>query len=120
MKIATLAFGLTPTLDSVGGSSAGSSGPNLSSLVDSLLALINNLIPLVIGLGLLAFLWGVAQFIRSGEGDARARDDAKWMIGAGIIGLFVMVSVWGLVNFVHATFGLNDNQLPSPKFDRTK
>lgn len=59
---------------------------------------IANLIPIIIGLGLIVFLWGVLTYVLAkGEDDkSQARSYMIW----GIIGLFVMVAVWGLVNIL--------------------
>lgn len=64
--------------------------------------LINQLIPLVIGLALLVFLWGVLSYALAKEDGGK--DAAKGYMLWGIIALFVMVSVWGLVNIVQDTF----------------
>ncbi len=66
--------------------------------------IINPLIPVIMGLALLVFLWGVFKFIRA-EGDEKEQG-RKFLIW-GIVGLFVMVSIWGLVSILQYTFGLN-------------
>jgi hypothetical protein len=68
--------------------------------------LINRLIPFIIALTLLVFLWGVFKFVISG-GDSDARKEAQGYMIWGIIALFVMVSVWGLVNILVRTFNLD-------------
>ncbi len=70
--------------------------------------IINPLVPVLMAVAVLAFLWGVFTFIRA-EGDNKKK--AKDFIIYGIIGLFVMVSVWGLVNILQYTFRLNDTQI---------
>jgi hypothetical protein len=62
------------------------------------------LIPIVMSLGLLAFLWGVVQFIRKG-GDPKEREQGRQFMLWGIIGLAVMASVWGLVRVLTNTIG---------------
>lgn len=71
---------------------------------------ISNLIinPLIIFLGALAlvyFLWGLAQFLLTPE-DSGGREKAKRQIIWGIIGLFVMVSAFGILNLFLRTFGI--------------
>lgn len=51
------------------------------------------------------FLWGVIEYMRAG-GDEKKIKDARQKITYGIIGLFLMVAVWGIVKAVVATFGL--------------
>ena len=57
-------------------------------------------------------------------GDEEKKKEAKNTVIYGVIGLFVMVSIWGLVNILDSTLGLNGtasqtkantNQLPEPK-----
>ena len=62
--------------------------------------IINSIIPVVITFGLLFFLYGVVTYILDPKDVGKARDIMLY----GIIGLFVMVSVWGLVNLLSDTF----------------
>jgi len=55
--------------------------------------------PAIAGLALLAFFWGLAKFIFS-AGDEEKRSEGKKIMIWGIIALFVMVSIWGIVIFV--------------------
>jgi hypothetical protein len=72
------------------------------------------LIPLVFTLALLFFFWGVAQYIWS-QGDAK-EDGRKRMIW-GIVALFVMSTVWGLVAFLQSELlggpGQTDMKIPT-------
>lgn len=61
------------------------------------------IIPLLTGLGLLYFLYGLYLFM-SASGNETKRSDGKQYILYGLIGLFVMVSVWGLVSIISSTF----------------
>lgn len=80
-------------------------GANLNTVIINIARLIQDaIIPIVIGLGLLVFLWGVMKY-------GMARDDATRkesiaVITNGIIILFVMVSVWGLVWLFASFFGV--------------
>jgi hypothetical protein len=58
------------------------------------------LIPLAFALCILYFSWGVAKYIRAGAESEKAQEQAKNVIIWGIIGLFVAVSIWGLVRFI--------------------
>lgn len=85
---------------------------SLSSALNSLSALMMKLVPILIGLAVIAFLWGVMLFVFA-AGNEDKRKDGKWMMVSGIIGIVVMVSVWGLVAFVQSTFGLNSGGAPT-------
>jgi hypothetical protein len=60
---------------------------------------------IIIAIALITFLWGVVKYITSGA-DEEQRIGARNMMLYGIIGLFVMVSVWGLVYFVGSVVGI--------------
>lgn len=67
--------------------------------------LIRPLVPLLIGLGVVVFIYGVLVLMFS-EGGEKKEEGKQYMLW-GIVGIFVMVSVWGLVNILKGTFGLN-------------
>jgi hypothetical protein len=72
------------------------------SLVALFIGMIKTLVPLIVALTLLYFIWGIFQLVRSNSEDARK--EAIGVITYGIISLFVMVSVWGLVSLLTSTF----------------
>ncbi len=59
------------------------------------------------------FLWGVFQFVRS-AGDEDARKEGRDHIIYGIVGLAVMASVYGLVNFLTNTAQLTPSTVQVP------
>ncbi len=73
-----------------------------SSLVGSILpGIIRSAIVLVASLALLYFFWGLAEVIRTSKDDySEGRSKMLW----GIIILFVMFSVWGIVRLLQAEF----------------
>jgi hypothetical protein len=77
-----------------------------SSLLVLIATYINDAVPIVIGLGVLLFIWGVIGFIRNADNE-KERANARRFIIFGIIAIFVMVSVWGLVNIILNSLGLD-------------
>ena len=59
------------------------------------------LIPLVFALALLFFFYGVAKYIWSAGTD---KDEGKKIMVWGVIALFVMTSIWGIVKFIEGEF----------------
>lgn len=84
---------------------------NFTEFVCIILDGIEQLIPVVIGLTLLVFLWGLTKFIFS-AGDEKNIQAGKDLMIWGVIGLFVMVSVWGIVNIVYGSFFSGDIGIP--------
>ena len=85
---------------------------NFKGLVQIVIGLIQDLIPLVVALTLLVFIWGIFQLVRSNSEDSRA--EAIAVITYGIVSLFVMVSVWGLVNILVRSVNLDNTAPPAP------
>ncbi|HEY4483122.1 MAG TPA: hypothetical protein VI953_03040 [Candidatus Paceibacterota bacterium] len=81
-------------------------------LVDNAIGLSNPLVGIIIGLALLYFLYGVAQFILAAGNEEKVKEGRETMMW-GIIALFAMVALWGLANLVLSTFGLNDSSTVS-------
>mgnify|MGYP001591996243 CR=1 FL=1 len=71
------------------------------------------LIPIVFTLALLFFFWGVVKYIWS---EGQGKEDGRKVMVWGIVALFVMSSVWGIVRFLQDQIGLsttNTIQIPS-------
>lgn len=81
---------------------------DLRSAFDMIMVLINTYaIPFLIALAILYFLYGVLQFIMNADDDTK-RAAGRNKIIYGLVGLVVMVSVWGLIGFVQRSFGLQN------------
>lgn len=78
---------------------------NLTTLISFVGDTINRLIPVVIALAVLTFFWGLVGYIfkAGGKGGAKSKD----IMIAGILGLFVMVSIWGLIRLLQNTLGVS-------------
>lgn len=67
-------------------------------------------IPMLVTLTVVVFIIGVLKYIAGADEAAKREEGRKFMI-YGIVGLFVMVSIWGLVGILQGTFGLGTNIL---------
>jgi len=67
--------------------------------------IIDNLIPIIAALALLFFFWGLATFILA-AGDEEKRKSGKQMMIWGIVALFVMAAIWGIIQFLGGLFGV--------------
>jgi uncharacterized membrane protein YidH (DUF202 family) len=74
--------------------------------------ILNAIVPVLVALGVVYFVWGVVQYMIGGEEEAKKK--GKDTILYGVIGLAVIVGIWGLVNIVVNTFGLGGQQPPLP------
>lgn len=79
----------------------------LKSFIDNVVALIiNPLIALLMAAALAYFIWGAALFILNAA-ESEERKKGKQHLIWGIIGIFIMVSVIGILRIVTATFGVD-------------
>ena len=100
IKIYLLAFLLLPSI---------TFAAELSGTKDLIRAvgdLIQLLTIIVAAIALLVFLWGLAMFIFKLGGDEKAVESGRTLMIWGVVALFVMVSVWGLVAFMQRELGL--------------
>lgn len=85
---------------------------NINSVLSLITSVLNAIVPIIIALAVVWFLWGVFQYVIASDPEEKtgARNHMIW----GIIGIFVMVSVWGLVNLLRDSFNLNNNVILPP------
>lgn len=69
-----------------------------------------SVVPLMFAAAVVLFLFGVVKFIQNAN-DSTEREQGKTFMIWGIVALFVMICVWGLVNVLGKTFGVQ-NVLP--------
>ena len=98
--IATLAF--APILAFAQGNFG-----NVSSLVDSLGTMVSKAIPIVFGILVIVFFWGLVKFIFS-SGNEESKADGKKIMLWGLIAMFIAASVWGIVTFARRSLGIGD------------
>ena len=80
---------------------------DFTTILSKVQQIIGLIVPIVISLAVIFFLWGLVGFItKAGSSKDDARDQMIW----GIIILFVMVSIWGLVALIQNTFGVRGTE----------
>jgi hypothetical protein len=96
-------------------------------------------VPILIGVALVVFFWGLVKYLNAGFGDIKKVEEARNLMIWGVISLTVMVSVWGIVKVLQGTFfkgvdlssppaipyfggggdgGAPDNGIPAEDYDR--
>lgn len=87
---------------------------DICNVASNIIYLINGvLVPVIFAVAFLVFLYGVASAYILSNGDPERVKSGHTLILWGIIGFVVMVSLWGLVNVVGNTFGLDGEFAPS-------
>ena len=81
----------------------------VEGLLTKLGRLIDIATPVVFALALLAFFWGLAVYIFN-QGNEEKKGQGKNIMIWGVIGLFVMVSVFGIVRILRETLGITTSE----------
>ena len=84
----------------------------ISGILCNIQNLINAAVPLLLALGVVYFVWGVVQYVIGGgeEAKKKGRDHVIY----GIIGLAIIIGLWGIVNLVVKTFISNPQTITVP------
>lgn len=83
---------------------------NIATAGDLIINTINNVIvPVLFAVAFIVFLWGAFQTFIVGANDPEVATKGKSLMLWGLIGFFVMVSVWGLVNILTGTISFGNN-----------
>jgi hypothetical protein len=87
---------------------------NLSDVGSFVINTINNvLVPVLFAIAFIVFLWGAFKTFILGANSEEVKEQGKNLMLWGLIGFFVMVSVWGLVNILTGTVSFGNNTGPS-------
>jgi uncharacterized membrane protein YidH (DUF202 family) len=76
----------------------------------------STLLPLVLVLALFIFCFGIFRYFIVGSTNQDARDSGKALMIWGILGLVIIVAVWGIVNFIIDSFLTTLSEGPSAGF----
>lgn len=88
------------------------------SYITAIGGFVETLTVIVAGLALLVFFWGLVKFIMN-AGDEEAVKEGKRLMIWGIVALFVMVSVWGIVRWIGLELNIGTGAAPKvPTFQR--
>ncbi|MEI8339090.1 MAG: pilin [bacterium] len=77
----------------------------ISTWIEQIQSIINSLVPVLVGLSVLFFIWSIFKYIKSD--DPKTKGDAAKGMMWGIVFLAVIVSVWGLVALLQNIFGVD-------------
>lgn len=109
VPVIALAQGATPRTCVVDASGASTTLGTILCKINELLGVI---VPILIALGVVYFIWGVVQYVIGTDEEAKAAGRQK--IIWGIIGLAVIIGVWGLVGILNRTFGVGAAGVVTP------
>ena len=82
---------------------------NLQTIVRGLGTVVNLLIPIAFAAAVVFFFWGLALYILNSGNEEKKAEGRRIMIG-GVIALFIMASIWGVVAFLRNALGVGTNK----------
>jgi hypothetical protein len=88
---------------------------NADNIISKVISGFNIAIYILISFAIVYIVWSVVKYFVMGEGEDKKEQATK--IGWGILGLFIILSIWGLVSILKNTFQtsntINQNDIPS-------
>ncbi len=81
-------------------------------LAKAYVEIVNPTISLLFGIAFLVFFWGTFSFIK-GYGDETNRAEGQRHMLWGVIGIFIMVAVFGIMRLIANAFGLDESLIPN-------
>lgn len=107
---------MAQTSKSVDGASGSLSGGGGDIPIGALLAniatfFIYRIVPFLIALGFMVFVWGVVNYFFLSQGSDEGRAKGKSLMVYGISAMVVIVIFWGIVNLVSNSTGLQAKKI---------
>ena len=92
------------------------SGGGITCLLVKFQEFLNMLLPVLASLALVGFFYGLVKYVFS-AGDEDAKDQAKQVIIAGILALFLMAAIGGIIDFLLNATGTDGGAFGGNTFD---
>ena len=90
-------------------------GGRMAGFFRAILGFIDSiLIPLVLGIAFLVFIWGVFKFFILGGSDSEKQAEGKSLMIYAIAGFVIILSFYGLVNFLTSGLGFENETIELP------
>jgi hypothetical protein len=110
LPVAALAFALPVIVSAQGNFPA--DGGDVGIFLQNVILFINGvLIPFLLGIGFLIFVWGMFRYFIAGGADEEARDKGKSLIVYSVLGFVLILIFWGIVNIVANATGIAGENL---------
>lgn len=74
------------------------------------------LVPFLLGIAFLFFVFNVIRFFVAGGGNEDSRTNAKSLAIYGVLAFFIMVVFWGIVNLLSGSLGFAGKNVPTPDY----
>lgn len=93
----------------------GGEGGEIGSALETILEFIDGvLIPFILSVGFLVFVWGMFKYFIQGGANDEAKESGKSLIMYAIAGYVVILAFWGIINILSNGLGLEDTLDSTP------
>ncbi len=93
---------------SLTGTGAAAGGGGFETLLVSILKFSNNiLIPFILGIGFLVFVWGMFQYFIVGGASDDQKEKGKNLAIYSVLAFVLVIVFWGIINLIVGTLGLS-------------
>ncbi|MFW6210182.1 MAG: hypothetical protein ACOC4E_01685 [Patescibacteria group bacterium] len=83
---------------------------DFGALLTNILTFTNTtLIPFIIGIGFLFFVWGMFQYFIAGGANDEAKEKGKSLMIYATLGFVLIIIFWGVINLLASSTGLNED-----------
>jgi hypothetical protein len=88
----------------------------LTKIIEMFIKIGTSLIPFMGAVAFLSFVYGVGRFIRASGNEKDIKASKNFLIW-GIVGMFVLATIWGIIAFLRSEFGFDGAPIiPQIKF----
>lgn len=91
-------------------------GQDALGILGILRRLLNAIIPILVTAAIAYFIFGVVRYVIAGDADKK--EEARSVIVRGVIGLFFILTIWGVVVMLQNTLGLKNMQVTDQNLPR--
>jgi len=90
-------------------------GGDFGTLLGDIIDIANGiLIPFILGIGFLVFVWGMFKFFILGGANEEEKEKGKSLMVYATLGFVLIVVFWGVVNLIASSTGLDSGSGTSP------
>ncbi len=82
---------------------------NFENLIQTIGNIISDLVPILVTLAIVVFFIGLIQYIFKPDD----KEKSKKTMFAGIVSIFIMVSLWGIITLMQNVFGISNTATQS-------
>lgn len=84
-------------------------GGAFGNLLKNILVFTNDiLIPFIIGIGFLVFVWGMFQYFIAGGANDEAKEKGKSLMIYATLGFVLIIVFWGVINLLTSSTGIDE------------